>query len=194
MDDFMDNAWESIAYFLNNMLVFLDTLLSPLEIFGPGPVIFLLAFLIVCITRILAKFYVTQRYIELKKEFQHWYSIREEAMKHPDKEKAEALAKNIDQAQLNKAYYDFFFEGLLKHFITNLLPILIMASYVTKVYTPETLFKRFGTKWIYSISFGVSSQVNVSSFFWFIICLFLSFMFFIIIRNSRKIFSSFIKS
>jgi hypothetical protein len=183
MDDFLDSAWELIAYFLNNMVVYLDTLLSPLEIFGPGPVIFLLAFLVVCITRIIAKFYVTKRYIELKKEFEHWYSIREEAMNHPDKEKGKALAKNIDQAQLNKAYYDFFFEGLLKHFITNLLPILMMVSYVTTVYTPETLFKRFGTKWVYSISFGSSSQIHISSFFWFIICLFLSFILFMLLKK-----------
>jgi hypothetical protein len=176
MDAFLDKVWESIAYFLNRMVVFLDARLSPLEIFGPGFVIFLLAFLTVVITRVFANYYVTKRYIALKKEFLHWHSIREEALKHPDREKGKALAKNIDQAQLNKAYYDYFFESLLKHFITNLLPILLMASYVTQVYTPETLFKRFGSKWVFSISFGDFSQVNISSFFWFIICLILSFI------------------
>ena len=61
-------------------------------------------------------------------------------------EKGKALAKNIDQAQLNRVYYDYFFEGLMKSFITNVLPILVAASYVTAVYTPSALMQRFGTK------------------------------------------------
>ncbi len=186
MDDFMDRVWEVIEAFLHNTVVFFDALFSPLEILGPGFVIFVLAFIVIIITRIIARFYVTKRYVHLGKEFQHWQDVRKEAMKHPDREKGKTLAKNIDQAQLNRAYYDYFFEGLLKHFIGNVLPILLMASYVTNVYSPANLLKRFGKEWVFSFSYGSSSQVNVSSLLWFVICILLSFILFALLKQVFK--------
>lgn len=182
----MDRVWEVIYTFLNKVVVFLDTLFSPLEILGPGVVIFLLAFLIVIITRVIARFYVTKRYVILKKEFEHWQGIREEALKHPDMDKGKRLARNIDKAELNKVYYDYFFEGLLKNFITNVIPILFMVTYVTTVYTPETLLKRFGDEWVFSFSIGSSFQMDISSMFWFVICIILSFTLFIILKLVYK--------
>jgi len=96
MDDFLDRVWEFIEIFLNNTVIFLDTTLSPLEALGPGFVIFVLALFVVLTTRVVAKFYVTKRYVDLEKQFQHWKGIREEALKHPDKEKGKTLAKNVD--------------------------------------------------------------------------------------------------
>lgn len=186
MDDFLDRVWEPIEAFLNYSVVFIDTLFSPLEIFGPAVVIFFLAFLVVIITRTIARFYVTQRYIRLEKEYQHWQGIREEAMKHPDRTKGKRLARNVDKAELNKAYYDYFFEGLLKHFIVNVLPILLMVSYITKVYTPQTMLKRFGEKWVFSFSFGSSSPINVGSLLWFVICLILSYILFAVLKRVFK--------
>ncbi len=186
MDDFMDRVWEPIEAFLNGAVVFIDTLFAPLEIFGPAVVIFTLAFLVVIITRTIAQFYVTKRYIKLEKQYNYWQGIREEAMKHPDMEKGKRLAKNIDQAELNKAYYDYFFEGLLKHFIVNVFPILLMVSYITKVYTPQNLLKRFGEEYIFSFSFGSSSPINVSSMLWFVICLILSFILFAVLKKIFK--------
>ncbi|MCK4768344.1 MAG: hypothetical protein KAS28_08140 [Desulfobacula sp.] len=186
MDDFLDRVWEPIEAFLNYSVVFIDTLFSPLEIFGPAVVIFFLAFLVVIITRTIARFYVTQRYIRLEKEYQHWQGIREEAMKHPDRTKGKRLARNVDKAELNKAYYDYFFEGLLKHFIVNVLPILLMVSYITKVYTPQTMLKRFGEKWVFSFSFGSSSPINVGSLLWFVICLILSYILFAVLKMVFK--------
>jgi len=186
MDDFMDRTWEVISAFLNNLMILLDTFFSPLEFMGPGFVIFVLSFLVVIVTKSLSRFYRTKRYVTLEKDFQHWKRIREEALKHPDREKGKTLAKNIDQAKLNKVYYDYFFEGLLKHFITNVLPILLMVAYVTKVYTPATLLNRFGKKWVFSFSFGSASQVNVSSMLWFVVCLILSFIFFAILKKGYK--------
>ncbi|MCK5695778.1 MAG: hypothetical protein KAH62_04120, partial [Desulfobacula sp.] len=116
----------------------------------------------------------------------YWQGVREEAMKHPDREKGNTLAKNIDQAELNKAYYDYFFEGLLKHFIVNVLPILLMVSYITKVYPPQALLSRFGKEWIFSFSFGSSSQTNVSSLLWFVICLILSYILFALLKMLIK--------
>ncbi|MEN8210173.1 MAG: hypothetical protein ABFR31_00525 [Thermodesulfobacteriota bacterium] len=186
MDSFLDRVWDVIYTFLNKAVVFFDTLFSPLEILGPGFVIFFLAFLIVLITRIIARFYVTKRFIILKKEFEHWQEIREEAMKHPDREKGKRLARNIDKAELNKVYYDYFFEGLLKNFITNVIPILFMATYVTTVYTPQTLLKRFGDKWVFSFSIGSSFQINMSSLFWFVICIIFLFILFAILKKVLK--------
>ena len=186
MDEFLDRVWEHIETFLDHTVVFLDALFSPLEIFGPGFVIFVLAFLIVGITRIIARFYETKRFVELKKEFEHWQGVREEAMKQPDKEKGKAMAKNIDQAELNRAYYDYFFEGLLKNFITNVLPILLMASYVMSVYTSQTLLERFGREWVFSISLGPSFTVNASSLLWYVICLIVSFVLFAFLKKMFK--------
>lgn len=182
MDSFLDRVWEVILNFLNKSVVVIDTIFSPLEFLGPGIVIFLLAFLIVCITRVISRFYVTQRYITLKKKFEHWQGVREEAMKHPDREKGKRLARNIDKAELNKVYYDYFFEGLLKNFITNVIPILFMVTYVTTVYTPATLLKRFGDEWVFSFSIGESFHMDISSLFWFVICIILSFVLFIILQ------------
>ena len=174
MDNFMDRAWELILVFFSKAALVVDTMFSPLEIFGPGLVIFSLSFFVILITRLISRFYVTKRYVELKKNFQYWQSIREEAMKLPDREKGKGIAKNIDQAELNRAYYDYFFESLLKHFLTNVIPILFMASYVTTTYTPETLMEKFGKEWVFTFEFSSSSPINMSSLFWFIICIFLS--------------------
>ena len=186
MDDFMDRVWEPIEAFLNGAVVFIDTLFAPLEIFGPAVVIFCLAFSVVIITRTIAQSYVTKRYIKLEKQYKYWMGIREEAMKHPDREKGKRLARNVDKAELNKAYYDYFFEGLLKHFIVNVLPILLMVAYVSKVYTPQALFQRFGEKWVFSFSFGSASQTNVSSLLWFVICLIFSFILFAVLKMIFK--------
>ncbi len=180
MDNFLDNIWGYIELFLNNLIVFLNKILSPLEPIGPWFIIFVLAFSVFLFTRVMARFYVTKRYKELEKKFHHWKDIREQAMKHPDMEKGKTLAKNIDQAQLNRVYYDYFFEGLLKNFISNVIPILLTSAYIIKVYTQEALLSKFGAKWIFSFSLG-STQVNISSLFWFIICLILSFILYLIL-------------
>jgi Na+-transporting methylmalonyl-CoA/oxaloacetate decarboxylase gamma subunit len=186
MDDVMDRIWAFIEAFLNNTVVFLDNSLTPLETLGPGVVIFVLSFLVVLFTRAVSRVYVTQRSVKLEKEYRYWRGIREEAMKHPVREKGKALAKNVDQAQLNRAYYDYFFEGMLKHFLVNVLPILLMVSYVTKVYTPQTLLQRFGEPWIFSFSLGASAQVNVSSMLWLVICFVLSFILFAVLKMVFK--------
>lgn len=187
MDDFMDRVWAVIETFLNTLVVFLDTALSPLEILlGPMGIIFVLALLVVGVTRIIARLYVTQRYLSLEKNFQYWKGVREEALKHPDKEKGKNLAKNVDQAQLNRAYYDYFFEGFLKNLATNVLPILLMVVYITKIYTPQTLLSRFGEKWVFSVFVGTPHEVNVSSLLWFIICLLFSFVLFLAFKMIFK--------
>ncbi|MCP4021282.1 MAG: hypothetical protein GY729_05525, partial [Desulfobacteraceae bacterium] len=74
----------------------------------------------------------------------------------------------------------------LKNMITNILPILLMVAYVSKVYTPQTLFDRFGHKWVLSLSFGQSHQMNISSLFWFVICLVFSFIIYSVLNIILK--------
>lgn len=185
MDDVLDMAWGQIEMALAHVVRFLDLLISPLEIFGPGCVISVAAVLVVLFTRFVSRYYVTRRYTALKKEFEHWRQIREAAMKHPDPEKARALAKNIDQAELNRAYYDFFFEGMLKNLVTHVLPILLTAAFIMKIYTPDTLMERFGEKWVFAISLG-GSQIEVSSLFWFVISLITGFILYAGVKNMVK--------
>ena len=185
MDEILDSAWLAIEAFLKQVTLLIDRLVSPLEVMGPAAVIFILAFAVVCLTRLIKRIFVTQRYQELKKDFEHWQGVREEAMKHPDPEKGKALAKNIDQAKLNKAYYDYFFEGFLNNLITNVLPILLMASYVTRVYTSETLLARFGREWVFTLSLG-SFQVRASSLLWFVVSLILTFILYTVIAAKVK--------
>ena len=185
MNDFMDNLWEIIEAGLNQIAFGIDGLLSPLEVMGPAVLIFLLALAVVLFTRLAGKFYTTRRLTQLKEEFDHWHDVRQAAASQKDREKGKALAKNIDQAKLNQVYYDYFFEGLMKSLITNVLPILLMLAYVSKVYTPDNLMARFGSPWIFVLQWG-DKVVNIGTLFWYIICLLLGFVLYAVVGHYLK--------
>ncbi|MDD9302558.1 MAG: hypothetical protein HUK40_09540 [Desulfobacter sp.] len=111
MDAFLDRVWAYIESGLESLALGVDHLISPLESFGPGWVIFILAVFTAGFTRMMVFFFRTRRHAELEKEFLHWKSVREAAMKTGDREKGKAMAKNIDQAKLNKVYYDSVMSG-----------------------------------------------------------------------------------
>lgn len=182
MDKILDGVWNHFEVVLNHTVIVLHKVISPLEAFGPGFVIFVLSALVVFFTRFVAKAYVTKRYVQLKKEFEHWQQVREEAMKHPDPEKGKTLARNIDQAELNRAYYDYFFEGMLKNIVTNVLPILLTAAFITRIYTPENLMARFGEKWVFNLSFG-GFALTVSSLFWYVISILVCFVLYAVCKK-----------
>lgn len=186
MNNFLDRIWNLVEIFLGKFVSIAAALISPLEVLGPAAVIFLLTFLVVVFSKTISRFYVTRRYVALKNEFEHWRGIREEAMKHPDKDKAKTLAKNIDQAKLNRVYYDYFFEGLLKNLVTQILPILLMAALVTRLYTPQTLLSRFDREWVFSFAGGSGAPINVSSLLWFVISLILSYILYILLHKLVK--------
>jgi len=174
MDEWMDRVWDAIVAFVVRIALMLDQILAPLnDRLGPALVILLLVVLLVALTKFLGNVYHTKRYVELKKNYEHWYTLRQEAMACEDREKAKALARNIDQAQLNKAYYDYFFEGFLKSIATAILPILFFAAYVNHAYEPEKLLEQIGRKTIFSFSRTNGEPIAVSAFFWFVICLIL---------------------
>lgn len=174
MDEWLDIAWIKIVDAMELIAALLNTILAPLnQRIGPAMVIFLLVAMIVAFTRLMAKIYNTRRYTELKKNYEHWYDLRQEAMACEDREKGKALARNIDQGQLNKAYYDYFFEGLLKSIITTILPICFLAAYINSAYAPYNLIQLVGRDAIFKISRSDGDPVVISAFFWFVICLLL---------------------
>ncbi|BBO68753.1 hypothetical protein DSCA_26830 [Desulfosarcina alkanivorans] len=177
MDDFLDMLWDRIMDGIGAIAAILDAILAPLnQHLGPAMVILLLVAVLVAFTKLLARVYHTQRYVELKANYEHWFELRKEAMACEDREKGKALARNIDQVQLNKAYYDYFFEGFLKSIITTILPILFAAAYVNRAYAPDNLMRLVGRDYIYKFSRSGSDPVVISSFFWFVISLFLVYL------------------
>lgn len=108
METFLDILWLKIIAGFHYTGEGLYSVLSPLHYFGPALVISLLAVITVCITKWLNRVVITKRFIKLEKEFQHWFAVRQEAMTCEDREIGKRMARNIDQAQLNRAYYDYF--------------------------------------------------------------------------------------
>jgi uncharacterized membrane protein (DUF106 family) len=149
MDDFLDIVWSKIVVGVGHAYAFVNQLFAPLEVMGPLPVIILLVVITVCLTKVLSRVYTTRRYETLKKEFKHYYNLRQEALACEDREKGKLLAKNIDQGKLNKVYYDYFFEGLLKNILTIYLPCLIVAAYVNEAYKADNLMAKFGRPYVF---------------------------------------------
>lgn len=177
MDDFLDLVWDKIVNGCEQIAAMLDAILAPLNHhIGPAMVILILVVVLVAFTKLLARVYNTKRYAELKENYEHWFELRKEAMAGEDREKGKALARNIDQAHLNKAYYDYFFEGFLKSIITSILPILLTAAYINRAYSPDNLNQHVGQAYIFKFSREASDPVIISAFFWFVISLFLVFL------------------
>ncbi len=175
---FVNRLWDFIEIYLTKITLFMDKIVSPLDVLGPGAVIFLLALITVLFTRFMSKVYTTKRYRELEKDYEHWQALRIEAMKHEDREKGKRLARNIDSAKLNQAFYDYFIEGFLKNLLTNVLPILLMLAYVTSAYSPAELVDRFNRQYVFFIETGGATPWPVGTMFWYVISVLLSFLIF----------------
>jgi len=176
MDEFMDTLWNNIMAMIQSGASLFDQLLTPMHVFGPIVVLTLLALLTVLITKLLNRFIITKRYVELEKEFKHWLNVREEAMKGEDYEKAKRLARNIDQAKLNRAYYDYFLEGFLLGLVRNVLPIFIMVAYINEYYRAEELSRLFGKGYLFSMPSFSGEPVMVGAVFYYIITLLLTYL------------------
>ena len=169
MDNIMDTIWLKILVGIQYIKDFLDLIFGPLNALGPVLAISAIALVAVVIAKVLTRIFKTRRYKELQKEFNHWFNIRQEAMKCEDREKARMLAKNIDQAKLNRLYYDYFFEGLLNSIATKYLPILIFLAYVNETYQPVNLLNQFGREYLFRIGSAGENPILVGSIFWFVI-------------------------
>jgi len=173
MDYLMDIIWFQIVAGVQHVKELVDILISPLNQLGPAVAILIMALVTAVIIKSLTRVFKTKRYRQLKKEFQHWYNLRQEALKCQDPEKAKLLAKNIDQAKLNKVYYDYFFEGFLNSIATKYLPILIVLAYVNQAYHPVNWLKLFGREYIFRFARSGGDPILVGSVFWFILSILL---------------------
>jgi len=186
MEELLDSLWFKILDLIGVVESLLDFIFAPLNFFGPAFAISVIAFFTVIITKILTKIIKTKRYESLTKEFKHWYNVRQEAMKCEDPEKAKLLAKNIDQAKLNKVYYDFFFEGFMLGIVTKYLPILILAAYVNEAYRTENLIKVFGREYVFKFAGSGPNPVLVGGVFWFIVSILLIYLCWFLIKRVYK--------
>ncbi len=169
IDAYMDKAWEHIELAVHYLAAVLDRLLMPLQPLGPALIIALLALITVMTTKLLGRVFNTQRHRELKDEFQHWYALRQQALTCEDPEKGKLLAKNIDHARLNRVYYDYFFEGLLKSLATWFLPLLVVLAYVNSAFRPVHLLADFGRDHLFQWQWLVTDPVNINAPFWFVV-------------------------
>ena len=186
MEELLDNLWLKIEVLIHYIRSFLDLIFTPLNIFGPAIAISSIAFITVVITKFLSKTFTTKRYKELQKEFEYWHNLRQEALKCEDPEKAKHLARNIDQAKLNKVYYDYFFEGLLISLVTKALPILIFLAYVNEAYKPETLLKLFEREYVFRFMGGDGEALLVGGVFWFVVSIVLIYVAWAVIGRILK--------
>lgn len=183
MEEFLDILWLKIVVLVHYIAKFLDFIFAPLNLLGPAAAIFIIAFITVIITKFLSKKFKTKRYLELQKEFRHWYNIRQEAQKCEDPEKAKLLAKNIDQAKLNKVYYDYFFEGFMLNLLTRYLPIFTMMAYVNEAYKPSNLLKLFGQDYIFKFGTSNGEAIVIGAIFWYVISIILIYLGWFVIKK-----------
>ena len=169
MDAFFDMIWFEILIGVQHLKSFMDMIVSPLHAMGPAVAIFAIAFAAVLVTKFLTKIIKTKRYGQLQQNFEYWFNLRQDALKSEDPEKSRLMAKNIDRAKLNKAYYDYFFEGFMLSLVSKFLPILVLLAYVNEAYQPNNLLKLFGQDYIFKFGGGYAGATPVGAVFWFVI-------------------------
>lgn len=178
MEAFLDRVWEYIAATMQMAGNMMYSILEPLHWIGPLALIFMLALFTVACTKLLNRLIVTRRYIELEKEYHHWYGVRQEAMSCEDREKGKQLARNIDQAELNRAYYDYFFEGLLLGMARKVIPIFFVFAFINEFYRPERLLTIFGREYVFSFGGGNGEPILVGAVFWYFVSLLAGYLLF----------------
>jgi len=176
MEEFLDILWLKIVVGVQFSKHILDVIFGPLNALGPAVAIATIALITVAITKILSKKFKTRRYKKLRKQFEYWLGIRQEAQKCKDPDKARLLAQNIDQAKLNKLYYDYFFEGLLNNLATVYLPIFILLAYINEAYRSSNLAKLFGREYIFKFGGDPGQPMLIGAVFWFVLSLFLIYL------------------
>ncbi len=184
MDSLLDTIWEKIAAVFIAVAEGFDALLAPFHFLGPAMMIFLLAVLTVLITKSLNRIIITKRYIRLEKKYKHWYNLRQTALTCEDREKGKALAKNIDQAELNRAYYDYFFEGLMLGFARKIIPILFIFTYINEYFQPRRLLERFGQSYIFKFGSSSGEPVVIGSVVWYLLSLLIVYLAWYIVKKS----------
>lgn len=171
MDAFLDTLWEYIMAGGQHLGDWMYFLVQHLHFLGPAPVISALALFTVGLTKFLDKIIITRRYIELEKAFQDLLKLRQETQNFADREKGARMARNIDKAELNRVYYDYFFEGLLLGIVRRILPIFFMFAFIDEYYRPERLQETFGKGFVLQIPTTSGAPVPIGGVFWYFISL-----------------------
>ncbi|SDP15025.1 hypothetical protein [Desulforhopalus singaporensis] len=183
MDTFLDTLWDYLA---NGFIFAGDTtfsLLQHLHFLGPALLMFLLALVTVAMTKFLNRIIVTRRFTTLEHEFHHWVQVREEAMKCKDREKGGRMARNIDSAELNKAYYDYFFEGLMLGIARKIIPIFFMFAFINEYYRQENLIAHFGSGYLWQLPSVGEQPLFIGAVFWYFISLLICYFLWAVTRR-----------
>lgn len=191
----MDWLWYKIVELVELAKLGLDWLFTPLHALGPSGAILAVAVLTALVTKFLSR-YKTKRYFRLEKEFKEWFDVKMEALRLRDEEpeKARLVAKQIDQAKLNKVYWDYFVEGMLLNLATMYIPVLCMAAYVNEYYRPANLEALYGRAHVITLpSFG-GDPVQAGAVFWYALCLVSTYAMFFLFKMVSKRLKSRVKT
>lgn len=184
MENFLNIVWENLYATFLFLTSQLDILLTPIHnAFGPGSVIILLAIVTVCITKFMSQKFRTKRHVKLEEDFHYWLSVREEAMQCEDREKGKRMARNIDQAKLNRSYYDYFFEGLLLSLANTYVPVLMVLSYVNRYYRPERLIELTGKDYVMQFGNSNGEPVLIGSIFFYLCALLSTYLVWVLVKK-----------
>ena len=173
MDAVLDTIWDYLAAGFIFLADFLYSFLQHLHFLGPAVLIFLLAIATIGVIKILTRLITTKRYTKLEKKFHYWSALRDEAMQCEDREKGKRMARNIDKAELNKAYYDYFFEGFMLGIARKIIPIFFMFAFINEYYRTENLTAIFGRAFVMKFPTTGGEPILVGAVFWYIISLLL---------------------
>jgi len=176
MEALLDTIWEYLAAGFIYLADVLYAGLQNLHFLGPVVLIFLLAIATIGAIKFLTKLITTKRYTELEKTFNYWSALRDEAMQCEDREKGKRMARNIDKAELNKAYYDYFFEGFMLGIARKIIPIFFMFAFINEYYRTEKLTALFSQAFVIQIPSTSGEPILVGAVFWYLISLFLGFL------------------
>ncbi len=189
MDAVLDTIWVNLAAGFNTLGETLFSILQNLHFLGPIILISLLALSTVLVTKLLNRLIITKRYIELEKIYQKWFQLRQEAMNCGDREKGKRMARNIDKAELNKAYYDYFFEGLLLGIARKVIPIFFIFAFINEFYRPENMLVIFGREYVVKMVSSSGEPVLIGAVFWYFLSLLTGYLLWFLIskflRNSK---------
>lgn len=190
MDAVLDTAWEYLAAGFTFLADSFYGGLQHLHFLGPVILIFLLALATIGVIKILTKLITTKRYSELEETFNYWSALRDEAMQGEDREKAKRMARNIDKAELNKAYYDYFFEGFMLGIARKIIPIFFMFAFINEYYRTENLTGLFGHPYVMTLPSSSGEPILIGAVFWYVISLLLAFILWFaigrIVRNLKS--------
>lgn len=176
MDAVLDTIWEYLAAGFAFLADSFYAFLQNFHFLGPVVLIFLLALGTIGAIKVLTRLITTKRYAELEKTFNYWSALRDEAMRSEDYEKGKRMARNIDKAELNKAYYDYFFEGFMLGIARKIIPIFFMFAFINEYYRTENLTPLFGRDFVLKLQTTGGEPILVGAVFWYIISLFLGFL------------------